>query len=128
MRRIAVGLILGLFILLPGCEKPSKAVKLTTSNFADIVKNSKVPVLVDCWAEWCVPCKEMEPVMRELAEAFEGKAIIGQVNVDTYPLIADRLGVEGIPAIFIFKDGELKKRFVGITPKETLRSVLTALQ
>jgi thioredoxin 1 len=118
----------GLLLLLPGCEKPSKAVKLTTNNFADIVKNSKVPVLVDCWAEWCVPCKEMEPVIRELAEAFDGKAIIGQVNVDTYPLIADRLGVEGIPAIFIFKDGMLKKRFVGLTSKETLRSILTALQ
>ncbi len=129
MTRFIALLMLTMFVLLPGCEsKPSKAVTFTTSNFEDIVKTSKVPVLVDCWAEWCVPCREMNPVIRELAASFDGKAIVGQVNVDNYPLIADKLGVQGIPAIFIFKDGVIKKKFVGITPKDTLSKLLTALQ
>jgi thioredoxin 1 len=129
MTRFIALLILAAVLFLPGCEsKPSKAVTFTTSNFENIIKTSKVPVLVDCWAEWCVPCREMNPVIRELAAKYEGKAIVGQVNVDDYPLIADKLGVQGIPALFIFKDGVIKKKFVGITSKDTLSNLLTALQ
>src|SRR2546421_12444609 len=84
-------------LVAPGCTRSSKAVTLTASNFEENVLNSKKPVLVDFWADWCGPCKMMDPVIRELAAEFEGKAVVGKINADDYPEILNKYGIQGLP-------------------------------
>ena len=121
-------LVLTLF-LLPGCETgPNKAVRLTSGNFTDTVLKSKRPVLVDFWAPWCGPCRTMDPVIKSIASEFEGRFVVGQVNVDDYPDIARQYGIEGIPAFLIFKNGELKHQLMGVNSRQSLTDVLLALQ
>src|SRR5437762_3557266 len=108
-------------LVLPGCGADhGKEITVTSSNFEEKVLRSKQPVLVDFWAEWCGPCKRMEPVIRELSVEFEGKVVVAKVNIDDYPDIPRRYDVEGYPTFLIFKDGQLKRRLVGIQPKHFL--------
>ena len=116
-------------LFLPGCDSgPSKAVGLTSGNFEEKVLKSKKPVLVDFWAEWCGPCKTMDPVIKSLAAEFEGKVVFGKLNVDDYPEIQQKYGINGIPTFLVFKDGELKHRVMGVVSKQTLSDVLLAMQ
>jgi thioredoxin 1 len=116
-------------LVLPGCSSETdKAITLTTSNFQEIVLKSKQPVLVDFWAEWCGPCKEMDPIIRGLAAEFEGRAVVAKLNIDDYPEIVDRYEVEGFPTYLVFKAGELKHRVKGVRPKQYLRDLLGAMQ
>ena len=103
-------------------------ITFTDGGFDQEVLQSTVPVLVDFWAEWCGPCKEMDPIIRQLAEDFEGKAVIGKVNIDDYPEIRAKYGVDGFPTFLVFKDGELKRRIPGMVPKHYLSDLLGALQ
>ena len=125
---------LGIFValaalLLPGCSsKSSKAVTLTPGNFDAKVLQSKQPVLVDFWAEWCGPCRMMDPVIKELAAEFEGKAVVGKVNVEDYPEIASKFRIEGYPTFLVFKDGELKRWIMGAQSKQFLSNVLGTMQ
>ncbi|MBC7389139.1 MAG: thioredoxin [Opitutaceae bacterium] len=102
-----------------------KAVEITDANFQDIIKSDK-PVLVDFWAEWCGPCKMIGPVVEELAGEFEGKAVVGKVNVDENAAISAKYGIRSIPTLLIFKNGEIVDKQVGAVPKAVLFKKLEA--
>ena len=97
-------------------------VALTDDTFDAEVKNSDMPVVVDFWAEWCGPCKQIGPALEELSSEYEGKIKIAKVDVDNNPNAAASLGVRGIPALFIFKDGEVVSNRAGAAPKAALQS------
>ncbi len=103
----------------------AKAIEITDANFAEIT-NSDKPVLVDFWAEWCGPCKMIGPVVEELAGDFEGKAIIGKIDVDSNPETSMKFGVRSIPTLLVFKNGEIVDRQVGVVPKNILAQKLEA--
>ena len=103
----------------------SKPVEITDSNFEKII-NSDKPVLVDFWAEWCGPCKMIGPVVEELANEFENKAIIGKVDVDTNPEVSAKFGIRSIPTLLIFKGGEIVDKQVGAVPKSVLSEKIEA--
>ena len=100
-----------------------KTLEITDSNFNDVISKNKT-VLVDFWAEWCGPCRMISPVIEELANEYEGKAIIGKLDVDSNQESSVKYGVRSIPTILTFKDGEIIDRQVGAVPKETLTNVI----
>ncbi|XWN37545.1 MAG: thioredoxin [Balneola sp.] len=103
-----------------------KALEFTDGNFEAEVLNSDKPVLVDFWAEWCGPCRMIGPVVEEMAGEYEGKAKIGKVNVDNNPDISVKYGIRSIPALLIFKNGEVVDQIVGAVPKPHLTKQLDA--
>ena len=100
-----------------------KTLEITDSNFNNVISKNKT-VLVDFWAEWCGPCRMIGPVIEELANEYEGKAIIGKVDVDSNQESSIKYGVRSIPTILTFKDGEIVDRQVGAVPKEILKNVI----
>jgi thioredoxin 1 len=98
-------------------------VKLTSSSFDNFLK-SDMPILVDFWADWCMPCRMMAPVMEQLAEEFAGKALIGKLNVDENPDIASRYGIMSIPHFLIFKNGTLAEKVVGAVGHDPLANTI----
>jgi thioredoxin 1 len=102
-----------------------KPVEITDSNFEEII-NSEKPVLVDFWAEWCGPCKMIGPLVEELANEFDGKAIIGKVDVDTNPEVSAKFGIRSIPTLLVFKGGEIVDKQVGAVPKSVLSEKIEA--
>lgn len=103
------------------------AVEITDANFEEVVMNSDKPVLVDFWAEWCGPCKMIGPVIEEMHNEYEGKAVIGKVNVDQNPDVSVKFGVRNIPTILFIKNGEIADKSVGAVPKNQLTSKLDAI-
>ena len=97
-------------------------VAVTDTTFEEEVKNSDVPVIVDFWAEWCGPCKQIGPALEELAAEYDGKIKVAKVDVDSNPNSAAAMGVRGIPALFIFKDGQVISNRAGAAPKAALKS------
>jgi thioredoxin 1 len=102
------------------------ALELTDSNFDELVLKSDKPVLVDFWAEWCGPCRMVGPIVEELAGEYEGKAVIGKVDVDSNPGISTKFGIRNIPTLLVFKNGEIVDKQVGAVPKHILKGKLDA--
>jgi thioredoxin 1 len=102
-----------------------KAIEITDANFDQII-NSDKPVLVDFWAEWCGPCRMVGPVVEELAGEYEGKVIIGKVDVDANPQTSAKFGIRSIPTLLVFKNGQVVDKQVGAVPKHVLAQKLDA--
>ncbi len=97
-------------------------VAVTDDTFEAEVKKSDIPVVVDFWAEWCGPCKQIGPALEELSDEFAGKVKIVKVNVDENPNSPASMGVRGIPALFLFKDGQVVSNKTGAAPKAAMAS------
>ena len=100
------------------------ALEITDANFEELVLKSDKPVLVDFWAEWCGPCRMVGPVVEELAKEYEGKAVIGKVNVDQNSKIPAEFGIRNIPTILFFKNGQMVEKHVGVPAKSVLAGKL----
>jgi len=103
-----------------------KPIEINDSNYEDILMNGDKPILVDFWAEWCGPCKMIHPVVEELASEYEGKAIIGKVDVDNNPNVSAKFGIRSIPTLLVFKNGEVVDKQIGAVPKGILSQKLDA--
>lgn len=102
-------------------------VTLTTDNFRTEVLESEIPVLVDFWAEWCMPCRMVDPIVKELAQELPGKLKVGKVNVDDQADLAQEYGVVSIPTLLFFKKGQVVKQQIGAAPKKALQAIVDAL-
>lgn len=102
-----------------------KAIEITDANFDDIINTDK-PVLVDFWAEWCGPCKMIGPVVEELATDYDGKAVVGKVDVDANPNTSAKFGIRSIPTLLVIKHGKIVEKQVGAVPKSVLSQKLEA--
>ena len=100
--------------------------EITSQNFNEIIAQDK-PVVLDFWATWCGPCKKIAPLIEELAAEYEGKAIIGKVNVEDEDELATQFGIRNIPTVLFFKNGNVVDKQVGACPKSELENKLTAL-
>ncbi|MEO1012803.1 MAG: thioredoxin [Bacteroidota bacterium] len=94
------------------------ALEITDATFDEVVLKSDKPVVVDFWAAWCGPCRMVGPIIDEVSQEFEGKAVVGKIDVDSNQEFAAKYGVRNIPTVLVFKDGEIVDRKVGVSPKE----------
>ncbi len=102
-------------------------IELDDPTFDDVIHNSEEPVLVDFWAPWCGPCKMMAPVLSEIADEYESKAKICKLNTDDCRDSAMEFGISAIPTVILFKDGQVQKKWVGLTSKKDLTSAIDEL-
>lgn len=96
---------------------------LNDGNFDEILAANDV-VLVDFWATWCGPCKMLAPFIEEIAKEYDGRAVVGKVDVDECPALAERFGIMSIPSVFIFKAGEVKDKLIGFRQKAQLAAAI----
>jgi len=104
---------------------PSEPVTLTDENFDDFVSSNKL-VVVDFWAEWCMPCRMLAPVIEELAKEYAGKIVFGKLNVDENPMTTAKFGIMGIPTLIVFKNGQPVDRIIGAMPKRQIEARLNS--
>jgi thioredoxin 1 len=100
------------------------AAEFTDAGFESDVLNSSSPVLVDFWATWCGPCRQIAPLIDELAVQYQGSVKIGKVNVDENPELSTKYGINAIPTLLLFKNGEIVERFQGVPPRTKLEAAL----
>jgi len=96
------------------------AFQFTDSNFKETALDSEGVKVIDFWAEWCGPCRVIGPIIEELSSEYDGKALIGKVNVDENPEISMKYGIRSIPTVLIMKNGEVVEKQVGLTSKQVL--------
>jgi len=104
-----------------------EVVAVSGPTFDDLISTSELPVMVDCWAPWCGPCKRMLPTVDELSDEFAGRAVVAKLNIDADPAVKQRYAINSIPAFLFFKDGQLVDRVQGAVPKAELERRLAAL-
>ena len=97
---------------------------LTDNNFDQSVVNAAGPVLVDFWAEWCGPCRRLAPTVEELATDYDGRVVVGTLNVDDNPNVAFRYSIRGIPTLLLFKGGQIVEQVVGLADKDSLKKLI----
>jgi len=102
-------------------------VKVTDQNFKDEVLDAKMPVLIDFWAEWCMPCRIVGPIVEELAKEYDGKLKVGKLNVDENGQTAQAYGVMSIPSLLIFQNGQVVKTMIGAQSKENFKKEIDAV-
>ena len=103
------------------------ALEITDATFEDIVLKSDKPVLVDFWAAWCGPCRMVGPIIDEISNDYDGKAIVGKLDVDAHQDYAAKFGVRNIPTVLLFDKGELVGRKVGVAPKKAYSDAIDAV-
>jgi thioredoxin 1 len=103
---------------------PEKITEITNTNFDDTVIKSEKPVLVDFWAEWCTPCRMLSPVVDEIAQNYEGKILVGKINIDEQEALAQKFGVMSIPTLILFKDGKAVQKSVGVVGKDKIKNMI----
>jgi len=104
--------------------KKPKALEVTDQSYNDLVVNSTQPILLDFWAPWCGPCKVLGPIIDELAQEYEGRAVIGKVNVDENPRLAQLYKVKSIPSIAVIHNQKLAQQSKGMIPKPNLEEII----
>lgn len=102
----------------------NSTLEITDDNFDEVVLQSDQPVLVDFWAEWCMPCKMLSPTIDEIAGEYDGRAKVGKVDVDSNRDAAMRYGITSIPTVILFKDGKEQKKFVGMAQKDEFTTAI----
>ncbi|MBH51870.1 MAG: thioredoxin [Chloroflexi bacterium] len=105
----------------------SKPIEITDQSFEQDVKSSSQPVLVDFWADWCMPCKMIAPIVEELAGEYEGRMNFAKMDIDSNPETPAEFGIRSIPTLLIFKDGVAVDQIIGAVPKGTLQKRLDAV-
>ncbi len=100
---------------------------LTDQNFPEEVLKSQKPILVDFWAEWCMPCQMIAPILQEIAEEFGEKIKIGKLDVDKNPLIPATFSIDAIPALILFKNGKIVQRFTGVQAKQVIEEAIKSI-
>jgi thioredoxin 1 len=113
--------------MLKGYVMAGSVIELTDATFDNTVHNSDVPVLVDFWAPWCGPCKMIAPIIKEIAEEYADKAKICKLDTDEARDSAMEFGISAIPTIILFKDGQVEKKWVGLTSKKDLAEAIDEL-
>ena len=103
------------------------ALEITDATFDEVVLKSDKPVVVDFWAAWCGPCRMVGPIIEEVSDEYEGKAVVGKVDVDANQEYAAKYGVRNIPTVLVFKNGEIVKRQVGVSPKKVYTDAIDAV-
>lgn len=104
-----------------------KAVEVTDSNFETTILNADKPALVDFWAVWCGPCRIVGPIVEEIADEYDGRAVVGKLDVDSNRETAVKFGIQAIPTLLLVKDGQIADRIVGAVDKNSIKSRLDAL-
>jgi thioredoxin 1 len=102
-------------------------VNVTDADFEDEVLKSDRPVLVDFWAEWCGPCRQIAPIIKQLAEDYDGKVKVAKLNVDDSPQTAGKFGIRSIPTVLAFKDGQVVEQLMGARPKASFEELADKL-
>lgn len=97
---------------------------ITDANFENEVTQSAQPVLVDFWAEWCMPCRSLAPIIDELADEYAGKVKVGKLDIESNQQVTMKFGIQMIPTILLFKGGQVAKKFVGLTTKKAFKEAL----
>ena len=112
-------------LLAVGCQRPLPSP--TDNPYLHKLLDTDQPVLLDCWAEWCGPCRQLAPVIEQLAGEYRGRAVVAKLDVDEEPEVARQLDISAIPALLLFKDGKLVRRMIGVQPKSTIAAALDEL-
>jgi len=107
--------------------RKNKMIELTPKNFEEEVNNAKTPVIVDFWAEWCMPCKMLAPVFEELSKFYGERLKFAKVNTEEQSELSSKFGISGIPALVVFNKGEIVDRIIGFAPKETMKQKIDAI-